>query len=194
MSSNSGFDVVAVAAFVASVSAFGFNMWQWSKRRKSEQIRTSREMMDRVLAKKQILDEYIESVENNPEMEDIGKELDKTNDVLEEIKYYGLLIKHDELQESEIVKHDRSRTYEIRRKLRFRGIDILEKMKKKGLEKQYKRMIERHQELHSLVIKYWGPDPKAENGNEAKAKMISQSEPKTKKNVYDQLTDWMNKD
>ena len=82
-------------------------------------------MMDRILAKEQIIDEYMESIGANPEKGDIGKELDKTNDVLEEVEYYGLLIKDDELQESEIVKHDRTRTYFIWRKMKFKGMDIL---------------------------------------------------------------------
>jgi hypothetical protein len=61
------FDIVAVGAFLVSIFTLFFNMRQWSKKRRSERIVTAREMMDRVLSKQLLLDEYEESLLENPD-------------------------------------------------------------------------------------------------------------------------------
>ena len=58
---------VSISAFGVSLIALGFNMWQWSKKQTSEQVDTSRELMDRVTAKQERLGKYEEKTYWNPD-------------------------------------------------------------------------------------------------------------------------------
>src|ERR671918_1205493 len=87
---------------------------------------------------------------------DSRKHLDLMNNVLEEIEYYGLLIKNDIVEESELLKHDRKRTYMIWREINIAGKDLQSKNKLKG------RAVNRFDELLASIIKYWGPQDKEE--------------------------------
>ena len=86
---------------------------RWSQSKKSEEINSARELMDRITKKQDRLDEFFEQVYSDPQKYDFGRHLDIMNSVLEEIEYYGLLIKNNVIKESELTKHDRKKVYEI---------------------------------------------------------------------------------
>ena len=113
-------------------------MWQWSKKQTSEQVDTSRELMDRVTAKQERLGKYEEKTYWNPDKGSLGQELDAINTVLEEINYYGL-IKESKLlkkiKKSELLKYDTGRISELWKTLKFKGEDVqrrIKSVKKKG--------------------------------------------------------------
>jgi hypothetical protein len=88
------------------------------------------------------------------------------NAVLEEIEYYGLLIKYDVFEESELLKKDRRKVYDIWRSLNFSGKDVQEKIRKLKLEKKYYMKVKKHNEMMITITKYWGPNPKEEKNTE----------------------------
>jgi hypothetical protein len=102
-------------------------------------------------------------VKTDPGQYDLGKDLENTNVVLVEIEYYGLLIKYDVFEESELLKNDRRKVYEIWRTLNLAGKDVQDKIRKLKLEKKYDRKVKKHNNLIASIIKYWGPNPKEED-------------------------------
>ncbi|HZD34036.1 MAG TPA: hypothetical protein VE130_02430 [Nitrososphaeraceae archaeon] len=150
-------DIAAIAALGFSGYTFLVGSRRWSRSKKSEEIKTARELMDRITIKDDRLDEYKELVEKDPASYDFGKHLDLMNDVLLEIQYYGLLIKNDVIEESELLKHDRHEVYEIWRTINLAGKDIQNKIRKEGLTNTYRRRIKKHNELLASITKYRGP-------------------------------------
>jgi hypothetical protein len=71
------------------------------------------------------------------------------NHVLEEIQYYGLHIKNDVIEESELLKHDRRNVAEIWRTINLGGKDVQSKIRKNDLVNTYRRRIKKHNELQS---------------------------------------------
>src|ERR671918_227369 len=149
-------DFGTIVAFSFSAYTFWVGSKRWFRSKKSEEIKTARELMDRISTKQDRLDEYMERVKEDAAAYDSRKHLDLMNNVLEEIEYYGLLIKNDIVEESELLKHDRKRTYMIWREINIAGKDLQSKNKLKG------RAVNRFDELLASIIKYWGPQDKEE--------------------------------
>jgi hypothetical protein len=58
-------DIAAIAALAFSGYTFLVGSRRWSRSKKSEEIKTAREPMDRITTKEDRLDEYMESVKEN---------------------------------------------------------------------------------------------------------------------------------
>ena len=142
-------DIAAISALAFSGYTFLVGSRRWSRSKKSEEIKTARELMDRITTKEDRLDEYMESVKENAAAYDYGRHLYLMNNVLEEIQYYGLLIKNDVIEESELLKHDRRNVAEIWRTINLGGKDVQSKIRKNDLVNTYRRRIKKHNELQS---------------------------------------------
>lgn len=159
-------DIAAIAALVFSGYTFLVGSRRWSRSKKSEEIKTARELMDRITTKEDRLDEYMEHVKEDPAAYDFGRHLDLMNDVLQEIQYYGLLIKNEVIEESELLKHDRREVAETWRTINLAGHEVKSKIRKNDSVKSYHRRIKKHNELLASIIKYWGPDDQEKEKNE----------------------------
>ena len=142
-------DIAAISALAFSGYTFLVGSRRWSRSKKSEEIKTARELMDRITTKEDRLDEYMERVKENAAAYDYGRHLDLMNNVLEEIQYYRLLIKNDVIEESELLKHDRRNVAEIWRTINLGGKDVQSKIRKNDLVNTYRRRIKKHNELQS---------------------------------------------
>jgi hypothetical protein len=83
-------DIAAVVALFFTAFTFAFSMWQWNRRRKSEQIIIARDLMDRMLTKRRRLNEY--AAKRLIEEYRPSTHLEYLDEVLSDIHYFGYLI------------------------------------------------------------------------------------------------------
>jgi hypothetical protein len=128
-------DYLSVAALVFSGYTFLVGSRRWSRSKKSEEIKTARELMDRVIAKTERLKEppfrISDGLSPDSNYYDSQKVLDKMTDVLEEIDYYGLLVKNDLIKEFELLQHDRIEINDIWHQLSGSGKEICDLLEEK---------------------------------------------------------------
>ena len=87
-------------------------------------------------------------------------------DVLEEIDYYGFLVKNGVIKEFELLQHDRFEVYDIWRGLASEGRDICDALESKDSEHLIARKIKKFNHLIDSTKKYWEPDEKADKLND----------------------------
>ena len=57
---------VAIGAVLISLSTLGFSVWQWTRTRRSEQLKVSRELMYRIFERRQVLDAVFDGYTATP--------------------------------------------------------------------------------------------------------------------------------
>jgi hypothetical protein len=162
---------LSIIAIVVSVSIGAVNVVLWFKKREDErkkhareseweQIRFARELTDRIIARQERLDDYLENVSNGKTQYIYERHIDRINNVLRECEYFGSLVAQEKIQESELLGHDRQFVYEVWRELNLEGQALCEDIQDAGLFKSHSRKINKFNELLRLIMKHWGPEPK----------------------------------
>ena len=100
-------DIAAVVALFFTAFTFAFTMWQWNRRRKSEQIRIAREIMDRIVMKgdKDIYEPDWTRLKEEELKSYINEYSFLIGGVLSEVEYFIYLIKSGEIEDKNILKY-----------------------------------------------------------------------------------------
>jgi hypothetical protein len=160
-------DYLAVMALGFAGYTYLVGSRRWSRSKKSEEIKTARELMDRVMAKNERRYQTPPDVvmyDGTPGRHELWM-LDIFTDILEEIEYYGFLVKNDVIKEFELLQHDRVKVYEIWRELVNKGRDTYDYLES-YLDESFKsrhfveRKIKKFNDLIDTTRKYWEPDKK----------------------------------
>lgn len=113
-------DIAGVVALFFTAFTFGFTIWQWNRRRKSDQIKIARELIDRIETKRQKFDDFCEKnrvrVEPPHKLEVQGGRgvqefAEYFLSVLNEIDYYFYLVDKHELEEN-VLKYDWAKLFD----------------------------------------------------------------------------------
>lgn len=157
-------DIVASIAIAISLTLFfiGYNRQRNSDERKikSDQLRISLELMDRVLAKRDRVDSYLDRVKTD---ETLGysnsKHLALINDVLDACDYFGYVIEEKEIDREKIKRRYGKRIFEHWRDMNIDGFYVIERLDKSYPNKQYplfvRRLIKNHNDLKASVLERW---------------------------------------
>ena len=130
------------------------------RRIRSDQLRISLELMDRILAKRDRLDSYLDRVRTN---ETLGysdtHHLALINDVLTECDYFGYMIQEEEIDREKVIRRYSRRVFEIWRDMNIDGQGVIERLDRQYPNRQYPlfvhRLINRFGELLQSVMEYW---------------------------------------
>jgi hypothetical protein len=104
-------DIAAIGALILAPVIFliGFR-----HQKRSDQLRISRELMDRILARNERLDTYLDSLKKDDAQEySLLKHLELINDVLQECQNFGYVIDSKEIDKPKIIKFYKGRVFEI---------------------------------------------------------------------------------
>jgi hypothetical protein len=141
--------------------ALGLQWYQWRKSRAEskewQQIVFARELTDRIIARQDRLDDYLENVSNGKTEYIYERHLDHINSVLRECEYFGSLVEQEKIEESELLGHDRHYVAEIWSELNIRGQALCDDIRDEGLANSHSRKILKFKELLRLITKRWGP-------------------------------------
>jgi hypothetical protein len=85
----------------------------------------ARELTDRIIARQEHLDDYLENVTNGKTQYIFERHLDRINNILRECEYFGSLVKQEKIEESELLGHDRYFVAEIWSELKIKGESLV---------------------------------------------------------------------
>ena len=141
--------------------ALGLQWYQWHKSRTEskewQQIVFARELTDRIIARQDRLDDYLENVSNGKTQYIYERHLDRINSVLRECEYFGSLVEQKKIEESELLGNDRHYVAEIWSELNIKGKALCDDIRDADLTNSYSRKILKFNELLRLIMKRWGP-------------------------------------
>jgi hypothetical protein len=144
--------------------ALGLQWYQWHKSRTEakewQQIVFARELTDRIIARQERLDDYLENVTNGKTQYIFERHLDRINNVLRECEYFGSLVEKEKIEESELLGHDRHYVAEIWSELNIKGQALCDDIRDADKYNSHIRKIIKFNELLGLIMKYWGPSQK----------------------------------
>lgn len=157
-------EILSIIAIGMSGLTLTVQTYQWRKNRaeakERQQIRFARELTDRIIARQERLDDYMENVSNGKTQYIFERHLDRINNVLRECEYFGSLVEKEKIEESELLGHDRHYVAEIWSELNIKGQALVSDIRDAGLYNSHGRKIIKFKELLQLIMKYWGPNPK----------------------------------
>src|SRR5919106_928178 len=144
--------------------ALGLQWYQWHKSRTEakewQQIVFAIELTDRIIARQERLDDYLENVTNGKTQYIFERHLDRINNVLRECEYFGSLVEKEKIEESELLGHDRHYVAEIWSELNIKGQALCDDIRDADKYNSHIRKIIKFNELLGLIMKYWGPSQK----------------------------------
>jgi hypothetical protein len=151
--------IVSIASLVVAITALGLTILTYFRSRKSEQIKIARELMDRILEKKDKVDEYLDRFEADADSGyDEGGHLNRINDVLLECKYFGYVIYDSkEITDKNTIRYYKQPVAEIWNDMRHSGVAAIGRIERKGSQSRLymSRLIKRHKELIESVKNSW---------------------------------------
>lgn len=154
-------EILSPIAIVMSALSLGFQRYQWHKNRAEakewQQIKFARELTDRIIARQERLDDYLENVSNGKTQYSHGRHLDRINNVLRECEYFGSLVREKKIEESKLLGRDRHNVYQIWRELNIEGRALRADIHDEGLHGIHSGKLRKFEELLRLIMEYWGP-------------------------------------